>query len=130
MNQSPRDGDITIEDLLTLVEKAVGAIERLQTANATLTAQLRAQKAAAQTAATELAKTAMQIGELEHAAATLRKDAHWCRWFRSRYGGADFASFYGHIESEYRRAHPDMAATDAENHHNTGMPRSGDGGKD
>lgn len=129
MNQLSRDAEVTIEDLLALVEKAVGAIERLQTANAALTAQLRVQKDLASTAAAELERTAMQIGKLEHAAATLRKDAHWCRWFRNRYGGADFASFYGHIESEYRREHPEaMESPGGEENNENGPSQESNGG--
>lgn len=130
MNQKSRDTEVTIEDLLALVEKAVGAIERLQTANAALTAQLRVQKDLASVAATELERTAMQIGELEHAAATLRKDAHWCRWFRSRYGGADFSSFYGHIENEYRREHPELPVSPGgEKNSEIASPPDGNGGR-
>lgn len=106
MNNQSRHTDVTLEDLLALVEKAVGAIERLQNANATLTARLRAQTTATEAATAELEHTALQIEELEHAAAALRKDAQWCRWFRHKYGGANFSSFFWHIEREYLAEHP------------------------
>lgn len=124
MNQLPRYDNVTIEDLMALVEKAAGAIERLQAANQKLAAQLRERTNAALDAAAELEKTAMQIEELERAAALLREDAHWCRWFRNRYGGADFASFYTHIESEYRREHPEGA----EKPDHIELPQSGGNG--
>lgn len=106
--------DVTLEDLLALVEKAVGAIERLQDANATLTARLHAQTSATQVATAELEHTALQIEELERAAAALRKDAQWCRWFRNKYGGANFSSFFWHIEREYLAEHPEESNPESE----------------
>lgn len=109
MTQQEHSGDITLEDLLALVEKAVGTIERLQAANDTLTERLRRQTAVAQEVTEELVNTATQIQALEQAAAALRKDAEWCRWFKGKYGGANFSTFYWHIEKEYRAEHPELS---------------------
>lgn len=98
-----------LENLLALVEKAVGVIERLQAENEALTMQLRLQEA-------ELKQTSRQIGELEHAAAMLRKDAQWCRWFRNRYGGPNFSTFFLHIENEYFAEHPEAKETETAAH--------------
>lgn len=114
MTQHEHSGDITLEDLLALVEKAVGTIERLQAANANLTERLRVQTAVAQEVTEELVNTAAQIQALEQAASALRKDAEWCRWFKGKYGGANFSTFYWHIEKEYRAEHPEPNEAAAE----------------
>lgn len=125
MNNQSHNTDVTLEDLLALVEKAVGAIERLQNANATLTEHLRAQTTAAQAATAELEHTALQIEELERAAAALRKDAQWCRWFRNKYGGANFSSFFWHIEREYLAEHPGENDPDNEDRAQNRVEQSG-----
>lgn len=79
MAQEEGNKDITLDDLLRVVESAARTIEHLQAANASLTRQLE---------------------ELEKSEAALREDAEWCRWFKNRYGTS---TFFAHIEREYQQ---------------------------
>lgn len=110
MNHQSRNTEVTLDDLLALVEKAAGAIDRLQAANVALTAELREQTAAAQAAANALEQASMRIEELERTAEALRRDAHWHRWFRGKYSGNNFSTFFAHIENEYQADHPEDTA--------------------
>lgn len=102
MAQEEGNKNITLDDLLGLVESAARTIERLQAVNATLTQQVRDAETAAQHAAADAEHKAQQIEELEKAEASLRNDAEWCRWFKDRYGAS---TFFSHIEREYQQTH-------------------------
>lgn len=91
--------DITLDDLLELVESAARTIERLQAANAVLARQMQACESAADAVASDAESKARQIAELEQSQAALRRDAEWCRWFRNKYGAS---TFYSHIEREFQ----------------------------
>lgn len=102
------DTGLTLDRLMTLVETAARTIENLQAANGALTRKMRSLESVAKTAAEEMEHQARQIEELEQAAAALRRDAHWARWFRQKYGSPHFSTFFGNIEREYRAEHPEM----------------------
>jgi hypothetical protein len=98
--QEEGNKNITLDDLLGLVESAACTIERLQAMNASLMQQIRDAETAAQHAAADAENKAHQIEELEKAEAALREDAEWCRWFKGRYGAS---TFFSHIEREYQQ---------------------------
>ncbi|TFW02981.1 hypothetical protein E4K72_13255 [Oxalobacteraceae bacterium OM1] len=100
--------DVTLEKLVTLIEKASQAIDRLQYENAQLHAQLQQREAQAAAATAQMQASALRVRELEAAHERLAADAHWCRWFRGKYADS---TFYGHIETAYR---VDFPAPDAE----------------
>lgn len=98
--------DVTLDDLLEVVESAALAIERLQAVNAVLMGQMRDCVSAAQTAAADARSRESQLEELARSGEALREDAEWCRWFRNKYGAS---TFFAHIEREYQNAR--MAAS-------------------
>jgi chromosome segregation ATPase len=91
--------EITLDDLLRIVDTAARTIERLQAVNASLMQQIRECESAAQAAADDADSKARQIDELEKSEAMLREDAEWCRWFKNKYSAS---TFYSHIEREYQ----------------------------
>jgi chemotaxis regulatin CheY-phosphate phosphatase CheZ len=94
--------DITLDDLLKIVESAASTIERLQAVNASLIEKIRDVESAAERAAADAEAKSRQMEELEKSEAALREDAEWCRWFRDKYGSS---TFFSHIEREYQHAH-------------------------
>lgn len=98
MAQEDGNKDVTLDDLLRLVESAARRIECLQAENAALVQQVRDAESAAQQARADAQEKARQLEELEQAEAALRMDAEWSRWFKGRYGES---TFYAHIEREY-----------------------------
>ena len=101
MTQEEGNKDITLDDLLRIVDTAAHTIERLQAVNASLMRQMRECESAAQAAAKDSEDKARQIEELEKSEAALREDAQWCRWFKNKYGNS---TFFSHIEREYQNA--------------------------
>jgi len=97
--QQDGNKDVTLDDLLRIVESAARTIERLQAVNATLMQQMRDAESAAQMASADAESKARQIDELEQSEAALREDAAWCRWFKNKYGAS---TFFSHIEREYQ----------------------------
>ena len=95
--------DVTLENLVALIERASQAIDRLQYENAQLHAQLQQREAQTAAATAQLQASAMRVKELEAAHERLATDAHWCRWFRGKYADS---TFYGHIETAYRADFP------------------------
>lgn len=102
MVQDAVNKEITLDDLLRIVDTAAQTIERLQAVNASLMRQIRECESAAQAAVVEADDKARQIEELEKSEAVLREDAQWCRWFKNKYGAS---TFYSHIEREYQADH-------------------------
>ncbi|WP_420475551.1 hypothetical protein [Noviherbaspirillum sp. ST9] len=102
MAQEEGNKNITLDDLLELVESAARTIERLQAVNASLTQQVRDAETAAQRAVSDAEDKARQLEAMEKADAALREDAEWCRWFKERYGAS---TFFSHIEREYQQTH-------------------------
>lgn len=102
MAQEEGNKNITLDDLLGLVESAARTIERLQAVNASLMQQMRDAETVAQRATADAENKARRIEELEQAEAALREDAKWCRWFKDRYGAS---TFFSHIEREYQQTH-------------------------
>lgn len=102
MAQEDGNKNITLDDLLGLVESAARTIERLQAMNASLMQQIRDAETAAQRAAADAENKARQLEEMEKTEAALRADAEWCRWFKDRYGAS---TFFSHIEREYQQTH-------------------------
>lgn len=100
--QEEGNKNITLDDLLGLVESAARTIERLQAVNASLMQQMRDAETAAQRAAADAESKTRQLDELEKNEAALREDAEWCRWFKERYGAS---TFFSHIEREYQQTH-------------------------
>ena len=107
VTQKEGNKDITLDDLLKIVESAARTIERLQAVNASLRQQMRDAESAAQQAAADAEDKARQIEELEHSEAVLREDAEWCRWFKNKYGNS---TFFTHVEREYQQDHHTHAA--------------------
>lgn len=103
MSQQPKEKDVPIDQLLALMERAAGTIERLQLENAALNSKLRERADTVKAAEKALQSKEERIRELEEAAGTLREDAEWCRWFRGKYGDS---AFFSHIERDYQLAHP------------------------
>lgn len=101
--------NITLDDLLGLVETAIGTIERLQTENAFLARQLHESEDAANRAAVEANSMAAHIKELERTAAALKTNAEWRIWFIRKYGTS---TFFTHIEKEYLQDHPPIEPVD------------------
>ena len=99
MVQDAVNKEITLDDLLRIVDTAARTIERLQAVNASLMQQIRECESAAQAAADDADKKAHQIEELEKSEALLREDAEWCRWFKNKYSAS---TFFSHIEREYQ----------------------------
>ena len=97
--QQDGNKDVTLDDLLRIVESAAQTIERLQAVNATLVQQMRDAESAAELASADAESKARQIDELEQSEAALREDAAWCRWFKNKYGTS---TFFSHIEREYQ----------------------------
>lgn len=112
MTQQDGNKDVTLDDLLRIVESAARTIERLQAVNASLMQQMRDAESAAQQAASDAEIQARQIAALEHSEAALREDAEWCRWFRDKYGAS---TFFSHIEREYQSAHGALPAPPSDN---------------
>jgi hypothetical protein len=98
--------NITLDDLLGLVETAIRSIERLQTENALLARQLHESEDTANRAAAAANGMAAQMKELERATSALKVDAEWRKWFNDRYGNS---TFFTYIEKEYLQAHPRAA---------------------
>ena len=88
MTQQQGNKDVTLDDLLRIVESAARTIERLQAVNTSLMQQIR-----------DAETKARQLDELEKSEAALREDAEWCRWFKGKYGAS---TFFSHIEREYQ----------------------------
>ncbi len=86
LKQKPDDRDVGLDDLVSLVEKAAGAIERMQEK---IDGQHR------------------HIKELEQAGAELEKEVEWSRWFRRKYGNT---IFFSAIEKAYRDDHSAQGA--------------------
>lgn len=102
MAQEDGNKDISLDDLLRIVDTAAHTIERLQAVNASLVRQIRGCESAAQAAIEDAGNKALQIEELEKSDAILREDAKWCRWFKNKYGAS---TFFSHIEREYQNDH-------------------------
>lgn len=102
MTQQEGNKDVTLDDLLRIVESAARTIERLQAVNASLMQQMREAESAAQQAAADAETKARHIEDLEKSEAALREDAEWCRWFKNKYGSS---TFFSHIEREYQHTH-------------------------
>ena len=99
MAQQEGNKDVTLDDLLRIVESAARTIERLQAVNTSLMQQIRDAESAAQLATLDAETKARQLDELEKSEAALREDAEWCRWFKGKYGAS---TFFSHIEREYQ----------------------------
>ncbi|RZI44459.1 hypothetical protein EGT07_03305 [Herbaspirillum sp. HC18] len=99
MVQQEGNRNVTLDDLLKLVETAATTIERLQAENAALSHQLRECEASAQGAIADAQEKAARIEALEQTEAALRLDAEWSRWFRNKYKTSTFLS---HIERDFR----------------------------
>jgi len=108
--------EITLDDLLRIVDTAARTIERLQAVNASLMQQIRECESAVQAAADDADNKARQIEELEKSEAMLREDAEWCRWFKNKYSAS---TFYSHIEREYQA---ELRGQDLPGEIDTGMP--------
>ena len=106
MTQEEGNKNITLDDLLGLVESAARTIERLRAVNVTLKQQMRDAESAAQRVAADAESKARQLEELKKTTAALREDAEWCRWFKDRYGAS---TFFSHIEREYQQTHGEAA---------------------
>lgn len=102
MTKEEGNKDITLDDLLKVVESAARTIERLQAVNASLMQQVRDCESAAEQAAADAETRSRQVEELEKSEAALREDAEWCRWFKNKYGSS---TFFSHIEREYQHTH-------------------------
>ena len=98
----PENTDITLDDLLELVETAVRTIKHLQAENALLTKKLEESKDVAHAAAIEAENMAAHIKELEHARSALEGDAQWRTWFRNKYSNSTFLTY---IEKAYLLDH-------------------------
>lgn len=81
LNQQPTRADVTLDDLVAMVEKAARTIESLQS---------------------EVRRQAGRIAELEQSEASLRKDAAWTVWFRQKYNNS---LFYEAVEKTYLQDH-------------------------
>lgn len=106
--KQPSDNDnpnITLDDLVGLVENAIRTIERLQSENAFLARQLNEAETAADVAMAEADCKARQIEELAQSGNALKLEAQWYRWFCKKYSNSTFFTF---IEKEYRHDHPEM----------------------
>lgn len=102
MTQDEDKKDITLDDLLKVVEAAARTIERLQAANATLKQQMRDYEAAMQAAAEDAEIKSRQIEALQKSEAALREEAEWSRWFRNKYSQS---TFIAHIERDFENRH-------------------------
>lgn len=122
MAQEEGNKDITLDDLLRIVDTAAHTIERLQAVNASLVRQMRECESAAQAASADADNKARQIEELERSEAALREDAEWCRWFKNKY---EASTFFSHIEREYQNEHA-LLATHAKPENGEGASRSPD----
>lgn len=103
--------NITLDDLLGLVETAIHSIERLQTENAFLARQLHESENAASKATARAEHLATRIEELENTQSALKTEAEWRVWFRKKYGKS---TFFTHIEKEYEEEHPGAEQVDSD----------------
>ena len=78
--------EVSLDDLVALVEKAAATIIRLQE---------------------EVARQKRQIRELEQAQEAVRHDVDWSRWFRQKYQNT---VYYPVIEKAYFEDHPSSSA--------------------
>lgn len=97
--QQEGNRNVTLDDLLKLVETAASTIERLQSENAALSHQMRECEARVQSAIADTQEKTTRIEVLEQAEAALRQDAEWSRWFRNKY---KTSTFLAHIERDFR----------------------------
>lgn len=104
MKQPSEKPNITLDDLVGLVENAIRTIERLQSENAFLARQLNEAEAATDTAMAEADCKARQIEKLAQAGNALKLEAQWYRWFCKKYSNSTFFTF---IEKEYLHDHPE-----------------------
>lgn len=100
------EANITLTKLVELVEQAVGNVDALRKENAALANELKDCRDALQMALAKVEMQASRIDSLESEAQSLRKEAHWCRWFQEKYGNSTFANY---MEREYRADHPEFA---------------------
>lgn len=99
--------DITLDNLVGLVEKAARIVDYLQKENAVLVDDVKDHQAALQSATAKAAMLAERIRELESDAEQWRRDAQWCRWFQQKYRDS---TFFSHIEREYMFDHSTQEA--------------------
>ena len=90
--------DITLDNLVGLVEKAARIVDHLQRENAVLVDDLKDHQTALQSATMKTALQAARIQALESEIEQMRQDAQWWRWFHAKYHNS---TFFGHIEREY-----------------------------
>ena len=90
--------DITLDNLVGLVEKAARIVDHLQRENAVLVDDLKDHQTALQSATMKTTLQAARIQALESEIEQMRQDAQWCRWFHAKYHNS---TFFGHIEREY-----------------------------
>jgi endonuclease/exonuclease/phosphatase family metal-dependent hydrolase len=84
--QNAANREVSLDDLVALVEKAAATIIRLQE---------------------EVARQKQQIRELEQAQEAVRQDVDWSRWFRQKYQNT---VYYPVIEKAYFEDHPSASA--------------------
>lgn len=84
--QNAANREVSLDDLVALVEKAASTISRLQE---------------------EVARQKRQIRELEQAQEAVRQDVDWSRWFRQKYQNT---VYYPVIEKAYFEDHPSASA--------------------
>ncbi|KRB84665.1 hypothetical protein [Noviherbaspirillum sp. Root189] len=84
--QNAANREVSLDDLVALVEKAAATISRLQE---------------------EVARQKQQIRELEQAQEAVRQDVDWSRWFRQKYQNT---VYYPVIEKAYFEDHPSASA--------------------
>jgi hypothetical protein len=95
--------DITLDNLVGLVEKAARIVDYLQKENTVLADDVKDHQAALQSSAARIAMMGARIHALESEAEQLRRDAHWWRWFHAKYHNS---TFFNYIEREYAADHP------------------------
>lgn len=98
--------DITLDNLVGLVEKAARIVDYLQKENAVLADDVKDHQAALQSSAARITMMGTRIQALESEVQQLRRDAQWCRWFQEKYRDS---TFFHYIQREYLAAHPDEA---------------------
>ena len=96
--------DITLDNLVGLVEKAARIVDYLQKENAMLADDVKDHQAALQSATMKAALLSARLQALESEAEQLRSDAQWSRWFHQKYRDS---TFFHYIQREYLAAHPE-----------------------
>lgn len=86
--QNAANREVSLDDLVALVEKAAVTISRLQD---------------------EVARQKRQIRALEQAQEAVREDVDWSRWFRQKYQNT---VYYPVIEKAYLEDRPSASAAD------------------